>query len=404
MSDIKINILSRILNFSIGLIIIIILSLLMNQDLKKIRIRFVIQLLAIEIIFGYFILHSKIGKESIQGLCRLFDSLLSCAAEGTNFVFGSTNLQLDISIFFLKVLCPIIFISAIIGVLQYSRILIYTIKIGGSILSKISGMGKLESFNVISSLILGQSENFIVYKSVMNRISEPRIYNMAATAMSTVSLSMISVYMNLLNPKYVVAALILNMFSTFIILSILNPYVVDERQDLHLQDFFIKNRNFFEIIGDYILIGFKIATTVAAMLIGFIALISAFNAIFQTLFRISLQEILSYIFFPLAWVIGIPLHEALPASNIMATKLISNEFIAIINLQKISHILSDQSLGILSVFLVSFSNFASIGIIIGAIKKINHNQGIVISHYGFKLIYSSTLINMLSALIAGAVM
>lgn len=404
MSDITIHMISRILNFGISFTSIVVLSLLISRNPKNIRIRFIIQILIIEIICGYFILRSKIGTESIQGLCYLFDSLLSFAAEGTNFVFGVQNLQIEISIFFLNVLCPIIFISAIIGVLQYSRILIYAIKIIGTILSKISGMGKLESFNVLSSLILGQSENFIVYKSIIAHISEPRIYSMAATAMSTVSLSMISIYMNLLVPKYVVAALILNMFSTFIILSILNPYVVNNHQDLHIQDCFINNRSFFEIIGDYILVGFKIATTVAAMLIGFIALIAAFNAIFKALFGISLQEILSFIFFPFAWIIGIPLHEILLASSIMATKLISNEFIAIINLQQVSHELSDQSMGILSVFLVSFSNFASIGIIIGAIKELNYNQGNIISNYGLKLICSSTLINMLSAIVAGLVL
>lgn len=404
MNDIKIDIISRIIDFSISFILIVLLSLLISRDFKKIRIRFIIQLLIIEIISGYFILQSKIGTDSIQGLCYLFDSLLFFASEGTHFVFGIKNTQFKIPIFFLDVLCPIIFISAIIGVLQYFRILIYIIQIIGTILSKISGMGKLESFNVISSLILGQSENFVVYKNIIAYISEPRIYSMATTAMSTVSLSMISIYINLLIPKYVIAALVLNMFSTFIILSILNPYIIDNSQDLRIQDFFIKNCNFFEILGDYILIGFKIATTVAAMLIGFIALITATNAIFKVLFGISFQEILSYIFLPFAWIIGIPFNEILPASNIMATKLISNEFIAIINLQKISNELSSQTIGILSIFLVSFSNFASIGIIIGAIKEINYNQGNIISNYGLKLIYSSTLINMLSAIVAKLVM
>lgn len=394
---------SRILNFSTGLIAITILSLLISKNPKNIRIRFIIQILTIEIVSGYYILHSTIGEKTINILCHLFDTLLFFASSGTNFVFGVNPTQ-EISIFFLNVLCPIIFISALIGVLQYSRILIYIIQIIGLILSKISGMGKLESFNVVSALILGQSENFILYKNIIAHISEPRIYNMAVTAMSTVSLSMISIYMTILIPKYVIAALILNMFSTFIILSLLNPYIIDDKQDLYINNFSIKNHSFFEIIGEYILIGFRIATTTAAMLIGFIALITAFDTIFKIAFGISLQDILGYIFLPLAWIIGIPDTELLQVSSIMATKLLSNEFIAIINLQKISNTLSPQSLGILSVFLVSFSNFTSIGIITGAIKELNKKQGDIISKYGFHLIYSSTLINMLTAVVAGLVL
>lgn len=400
MSILSINIISRILNFIIGLTIIIILSILINKNPKKIQIKSIIRILIIEIILGYYILHTTTGTECIKLLCNLFDSLLFFASTGTNFVFGTKSSQ-EIPIFFLNVLCPIIFISAIIGILQYSRILIYIIQIIGFILSKISGMGKLESFNVVSALILGQSENFIIYKNIIAHIPEPIIYNMATTAMSTVSLSMISVYMTILTPKYVVAALVLNMFSTFVILSLSNPYIIENNPDLYTYNFFIKKYSFFEIIGEYILMGFKIATTVAAMLIGFIALITAIDAIFKILLGFSLQEILGYIFLPFAWIIGIPNEDLLKVSSIMATKLLTNEFIAIINLQKISHTLSSQSLGMLSVFLVSFSNFASIGIIIGAIKTLDKNQGDIISRYGFYLIYSSTLINMLTAIITG---
>lgn len=67
---------------------------------------------------------------------------------------------------FLGVLCPIIFISALIGILQHWRILPIFIRVIGTLLSKLNGMGKLESFNAVSSLILGQSENFIAYKGV----------------------------------------------------------------------------------------------------------------------------------------------------------------------------------------------------------------------------------------------
>ncbi len=64
----------------------------------------------------------------------------------------------------------------------------------GFLLSKVNGMGKLESFNAVSSLILGQSENFIAYKDILGKISRNRMYTMAATAMSTVSCPSVGVY------------------------------------------------------------------------------------------------------------------------------------------------------------------------------------------------------------------
>lgn len=304
---------------------------------------------------------------------------------------------------FLGVLCPIIFISALIGILQHFRILPLIIRLVGTLLSKVNGMGKLESFNAVSTLVLGQSENFIAYKGIIGDISPRRMYTMAATAMSTVSLSIVGAYMSMIDAQYVVAALILNMFSTFIILSIINPYQVEDEPELKLNKLH-EDQSFFEMLGEYILAGFKIAMIIAAMLIGFIALISAVNALFSAVLGISFQQILGYVFYPLAWLIGIPAEEALKAGSIMATKLVANEFVAMIELKKIAAELSPRGLGILSVFLVSFANFASIGIVAGAIKGLNEQQGNVVSRFGLKLVYGSTLVSLLSAAIAGLVL
>ncbi len=41
--------------------------------------------------------------------------------------------------------------------------------------------------------------------------------------MSTVSMSIVGAYMTMIEPKYVVTALVLNLFSGFIIVLIINP-------------------------------------------------------------------------------------------------------------------------------------------------------------------------------------
>lgn len=385
-----------------ALVVIVALALLVSNNRKKIRLRYIIQLLVIEGALAYFFLHSASGLSVIKHVAGFFDTLLAYAAQGSEFVFGGMSKD-GLAFIFLGVLCPIIFISALIGILQHFRILPLIIRLVGTLLSKVNGMGKLESFNAVSTLVLGQSENFIAYKGIIGDISPRRMYTMAATAMSTVSLSIVGAYMSMIDAQYVVAALILNMFSTFIILSIINPYQVEDEPELKLNKLH-EDQSFFEMLGEYILAGFKIAMIIAAMLIGFIALISAVNALFSAVLGISFQQILGYVFYPLAWLIGIPAEEALKAGSIMATKLVANEFVAMIELKKIAAELSPRGLGILSVFLVSFANFASIGIVAGAIKGLNEQQGNVVSRFGLKLVYGSTLVSLLSAAIAGLVL
>lgn len=336
----------RVLHFVLALAVVAVLALLVSSDRKKIRIRYVIQLLVIEVLLAWFFLNSDVGLGFVKGFSEMFEKLLGFANEGTNFVFGSMNDQ-GLAFFFLKVLCPIVFISALIGILQHIRVLPVVIRAIGFLLSKVNGMGKLESFNAVSSLILGQSENFIAYKDILGKMSRNRMYTMAATAMSTVSMSIVGAYMTMLDPKYVVAALVLNMFSTFIVLSLINPYVVDASEENIQMSNLHEGQSFFEMLGEYILAGFKVAIIVAAMLIGFIALIAALNALFATVtgwfgYSISFQGILGYIFYPVAWVMGVPSSEALQVGSIMATKLVSNEFVAMMDLQKIASTLSTR--------------------------------------------------------------
>ena len=398
----------RVLHFVLALAVVAILALLVSSDRKKIRIRYVIQLLVIEVLLAWFFLNSDVGLGFVKGFSEMFEKLLGFANEGTNFVFGSMNDQ-GLAFFFLKVLCPIVFISALIGILQHIRVLPVIIRAIGFLLSTVNGMGKLESFNAVSSLILGQSENFIAYKDILGKISRNRMYTMAATAMSTVSMSIVGAYMTMLEPKYVVAALVLNMFSTFIVLSLINPYRVDaSEENIQMSNLHV-GQSFFEMLGEYILAGFKVAIIVAAMLIGFIALIAALNALFATVtgwfgYSISFQGILGYIFYPIAWVMGVPSSEALQVGSIMATNLVSSVFVAMMDLQEIASTLSPRAEGIISVFLVSFANFSSIGIIAGAVKGLNEEQGNVVSRFGLKLVYGSTLVSVLSASIAALVL
>ncbi|WP_105602911.1 NupC/NupG family nucleoside CNT transporter [Cronobacter sakazakii] len=393
---------TTILHFIFAVVAILLLAWLASFDRKKIRLRYILQLIVIEAALAWFFLHAQAGLLVIQSIAGAFSSLLHFAAQGTDFVFGGMS-QKGLAFVFLGVLCPIVFISALIGILQHWRILPIFIRVIGTLLSKVNGMGKLESFNAVSSLILGQSENFIAYKGVLADLSSRRLFTMAATAMSTVSLSIVGAYMSMIEAKYVVAALVLNLFSTFIILSVINPTRPQDEPEVKLEKLH-ESQSFFEMLGEYILAGFKVAMIILAMLIGFIAIISAVNALFLTLFGQSFQQLLGYVFNPLAWLIGIPAQDALTAGGIMATKLVANEFVAMIELQKIAATLSPRGLGILSVFLVSFANFASIGIVAGAIKGLNEPQGNAVSRFGLRLVYGATLVSLLSAAFAGLVL
>jgi len=385
----------------IGLFVVLGLAWLVSSGKKRVKYRPVIVMIVLQFALGYVLLNTGVGNYLVGGFAKGFGYLLEYAAEGVNFVFGGL-VNVNESTFFISVLLPIVFISALIGILQYWRILPFIIKYIGLALSKINGMGKLESYNAVASAILGQSEVFISLKKQLGLLPKHRLYTLCASAMSTVSMSIVGAYMTMLKPEYVVTALVLNLFGGFIIASIINPYEVDREHDMvEVQE--EEKQSFFEMLGEYIMDGFKVAVVVAAMLIGFVAIIAMINGIFSAALGISFQELLGFIFAPFAFLMGIPWHEAVNAGSIMATKMVSNEFVAMQSLAQGSFHFSGRTEAIVSVFLVSFANFSSIGIIAGAVKGLNEKQGNVVARFGLKLLYGATPVSFLTATVVGLI-
>lgn len=385
----------------VSLIVLWALAWLVSNNRNAIRYKPIFIMIVTQIILAALLLKTSFGNHIIQAFADGFAKLLGYAREGLLFVFGElVNIQIPHggTPFFFNVLMPIVFISALIGILQHWHILGYIVKYIGIVLSKINGMGKLESYNAVASAILGQSEVFISVKKQLGQLSEKRLYTLCTSAMSTVSMSIVGAYMTMLEPRYVVTALVLNMFGGFIIASIINPYEVSEQEDiLDVQQ--EEKQSFFEMLGEYILDGFKVAVIVGAMLVGFISLISMVNAIFLSIFPISFQEALGYLFSPLAFLSGVPWNEAIQAGSLMATKIVSNEFVAMIDLSSNHYAFSARTTAIVSVFLVSFANFSSIGIIAGAIKALDSHQGNIAARFGLKLLYGASLVSFLNATI-----
>ncbi|MBV6716537.1 NupC/NupG family nucleoside CNT transporter [Paenibacillus chitinolyticus] len=385
----------------IGLIVILSLAWLVSSDKKNIKYRPVLVMIALQIILGMVLLKTGVGEFLVKGFADGFAKLLGFANAGTDFVFGGIVNE-GIHSFFFHVLMPIVFMSVLIGILQYYRILPFIIKYIGLALSKVNGMGKLESYNAVASAILGQNEVFISIKKQIGLLPRNRLYTLCASAMSTVSMSIVGSYMTMLKPEYVVAALVLNLLGGFIIASIINPYEVKPEEDL-LEVREESKQTFFEMLGEYIMDGFKVVVIVGAMLVGFVALIAMINGIFSSIFGISFQNILGYVLAPFAFLLGVPWQEAVKAGSVMATKIVANEFVAMLDFVKIQNDFSERTRAIVSVFLISFANFGSIGTIVGAVKGLNEKQGNVVAGFGLKLLYGAALVSFLSATIISIV-
>src|SRR5690625_1434901 len=385
----------------LAIIVVIGVAFLLSNDRRNINYQGIGIMLLLQVLITWFMFVTQIGQNIINGISAGFNQLIEYGSVGIVFVVGGFVIDED-GVFFFNVLLLIIFFATILSVLTYLRILPTIIKYIGGIISKITGLPRVESFNAVNSIFFGQSEALIAIRTQFHHLTRNRLYIVSASAMSPVSASIVGAYIQMLPPTYVLLALPLNMFSGLIIASIIAPVNVPKEEDVVDIKDVTSDKSVFEAMGNGALEGGKIALIVAAMLIAFIASLELVNGLIQLVFAgVTLQEILGYILAPIGVLMGISPNEVIQAGSVMGTKIVTNEFVAMLDFQTMMNDMSEKTVGIVTVFLTSFANFSSIGIIAGTVKGIDSEKAISVSGFGMKLLVGSTLASVLSATMVG---
>lgn len=384
----------------LAIIVVLGLAFLMSNDKKNINYRGIVVMLVAQLLTTWFMFATEIGQNIINAISAGFNKLIEFGTVGINFILGGVARTEGGTIFFFDVLLLIIFFSTILSVLTYLKILPPIIKYLGGFISKITGLPKVESFNAVNSIFFGQSEALLAIKSQFHHLDKNRLYIVSASAMGSVSASIVGAYLQMLPPEYVLVALPLNMFSALMVASVIAPVKVPKEED-HVDIQNVTNdKSIFEAMGNGALDGGKIALIVAAMLVAFIASLELVNWIIA-FSGFTLQQLLGYVLAPLGLLMGIAPSEVIEAGGIMGTKIVTNEFVAMLEFQQILDQMSEKTIGIVTVFLTSFANFSSIGIIAGTVQAIDNKKAIQVSGFGLKLLVGATLASILSATVVG---
>ena len=255
------------------------------------------------------------------------------------------------------------------------------------------------SFNSINAFMLSQSGVFVSAKEFIDDLAPRQIYALAICGVSTISSTIIGAYLQMVEPKYVVTATVMNMLMGLLVINIVFPRDVESEGEIDMS--FIENRpagNILQVIGDYATTGFNTVVAIGISLMAFLALIQLLNMICSGLFHIDFQHILGYVFYPVAWIMGAG-KDSLEVGNLIATKLVSNEFVAISGMAKMH--LSEHAKAITSVALLSFANLSSIGIVGGAISGVSTKQSDVFYKKGFKVLFAAFISSLLIGSIVG---
>ncbi|MEC8984507.1 MAG: nucleoside transporter C-terminal domain-containing protein [Candidatus Neomarinimicrobiota bacterium] len=394
-----------------GILVLLCIALAMSNNRKAISWQLVTWGLGIQILFAIIILKTPVGVPFFGAIDIGIKNLLSFSDAGSDFLFKSFRygvVEDPLMNFAFRILPTLIFFSSLIAVLYHLGIMQFVVKWIAKVMQKSMGTSGSETLCVSGNIFVGQTEAPLLVRPFILKMTKSELMAVMVGGFATVAGGVMAMYVSMLGnipgiAGHLLAASIMSAPAALVIAKIIYPETEasDTFGDLKIA-LDNKDDNIMEALSRGATNGMKLAANVAAMLVAFVAIIAMVNAILGLL-DLSLQQILGWIFSPLAWVMGVPWDEAGIIGSLMGEKLVLTELIAFGDLSELmtTNSISDRSAIIASYALCGFANFASVGIQLGGIGGIAPERRKDLAKLGLKAMFGGALASWLTATIAG---
>lgn len=346
-----------------------------------------------QIVLAFIMLKTPLYKV-IECISNGVSWLLAQANEGIGFVFGGI-VQEGGFVFFINSLLPIVFLSAIIGLLFHFNILQKFISVVGNTIAKIFNVDTTVAVNSVGNMVIGQSESLLLTATQLKAktVKESVIFATIVGGMTSISASVIGLYSGYgALVEYIIISMPLTVLSTLALTQIIMPTKY-EGNEIVVED--EKGANAIDTMMAYANTGFKSVIGITVALIVFLSLVGMVNNLLGLVFDgLTLNKILGVIFYPVSLLMGISPEDASNVATMLGTKLATNEAVAFA-LPEFT-MLSERSKAIMTIVNCSFAGVGSIGIMLGGYSAVAPDKVKIVSKLGVKALLTATAVNLLT--------
>ena len=403
----------------IGIAVLLTVAWLLSTDRKAIRWRTVAWGLGLQVLFAVLVIRFPYGQIALAKVAGVITDLLGHAADGSKLVFGPIgDPKSPLQTLAFAVLPTIIFVSALFAVLYHLRVMQVVIRGMAWLMQRTMGTSGAESTNVAASIFMGQTEAPLTIRPFLNDATRSELMTIMTSGMAHVSGGIMAAYISFgIRAQDLLSAVIMTAPGTILIAKMLVPEtevpatlgtVHISTEDEH------RHENLVGAIARGTMDGGRLAFNVAIMLISFVALIGLVNGILAGLHNAigvhtlaghavsvpsTLNSILGFFCAPVAWMIGIPWHDAPLVGNLIGTRAVLNEFVAYTELGRLAHAgaVSTRTLAIATFALCGFANIGSVGMQIGGIGALIPSRRNELARLGMRAMLAGTIANLMSA-------
>jgi CNT family concentrative nucleoside transporter len=407
------------LQILIGFIGLVALAIPFSDNYKQINYKYVLYGVVSQFILAAILLKLPFIISFFEILGNGVTILQNATVEGASFVFGYPPTDTEfayrslLETFAFGVLPYIIVMSCISAILWHWGILPYIVNIISKGCQKLFNIGGPVGLGAAANVFIGQVEAPLLIKPYINKLSKKELLILMTAGMATVAGSVMVALISILEIQFInenliqhfLTASILSVFAAIMYANIMIPsnQITDAATDKRSKVY----KGTMDAITTGTAQGSNIAVSVGTILIAVIALVYIANSFLGFIgsfvgVDLSIQQILGYIFAPIAWLMGIPWSEALIAGELLGIKTTLNEFIAYPALAALEEgALSDKSKLIIFYGLCGFANLSSVGILISGIGSMAPERKDDLISVSFKALVAATLASCMTGLVVG---
>ncbi|ETN46366.1 uncharacterized protein HMPREF1541_00550 [Cyphellophora europaea CBS 101466] len=400
----------------VGLGLMIAILWATSKNRSKIRWHTVIGGMLTQFIISVFVLRTDAGYDIFNFISYLARELLGFAQEGTAFLTTPEVAQL--SWFLIGVVPPIIFFVSLVQLLYYSGLLQWFVGKFAVFFFWSLRVSGAEAVVAAATPFIGQGESAMLIRPFVPHLTMAEIHQVMTSGFATIAGSVLVAYIGLgLNPQALVSSCIMSIPASLAVSKMRYPEteetitsgrVVVPDDDEH------RATNALHAFANGAWLGIKIAGMIVATLLCIIAFIGLINGLLGWWGRylnitqdgqpyLTLQLLLGYIMYPVAFFLGVPRNELLEVAELIGVKIIANEFVAynsLVNEPRYSG-LSPRSQLIATYALCGFGNFGSLGTQIGVLSQIAPSRAGDVATVALSALFSGVISTLTSASVAG---
>ena len=373
----------------IGFFSLLLLGAIFSTNIKKIKIRYMVNAIAIQFVLAFLLLKWSVITDFFEILSRGVLALTSATDSGGAFVFGylatgAPGAPFEITnpagtfIFAFGGLVLVIVVSAFSALLWHWRVIPIIVNALSVLFKKPLNVGGPVGLSATANVFLGQVEAPLLIRPYLANMTKHELLILMTVGMSTIAGSIMATLNLMLFDVY--GASLIGHFLTASIISV--PAAImyanimipsEEKTEFPSNHNEKMYRSTIDAITEGTRSGLDIFLNIIALLIVVLSLVALINMSLASLPEfndqvLSLERMAGWVFSPLAWCMGIPWQESLLAGELLGIKTMTNEFIAYIRLAEIDpSLLSERTRLIMLYALCGFANLSSVGILISGL-------------------------------------